>query len=185
MDGGGEYGVGCEYRRREKMNRTEGAKRLLSDYLQQAADGLPDKVALISGVQRITYHEFAEKSRQLALYLLSIGVKHGDRVAYIFPPRPEFFYLYMAASQIGAIIVGMSTRHTANEMEYVLLNSEAEVIITVDSMYEVDYQERLGSILPTCPLVRQIMVVGGTPSLDTAVSFEAVMAGDYTSYRDE
>ncbi|MGE5380506.1 MAG: class I adenylate-forming enzyme family protein [Methylocystaceae bacterium] len=167
------------------MSRTDGAKRLLSDYLQQAAALYPDKVAMISGDNRVTYREFNDKARQLALYLLSAGVKHGDRIAYIFPPRPEFFYLYIAAAQIGAIIVGMSTRHTPNEMEYLLLNSEADMIITVASMYDIDYQERLGQILSNCPRVRQVVVVDGSPTLDLAVSFDSVMAGDYSAYADE
>jgi len=167
------------------MSRTDGAKKLLSDYLQQAATQYPNKVALICGDNRITYREFGEQVRQLALYLLSIGVKHGDRIAYIFPPRPEFFYLYMAASQIGAIVVGMSTRHTPNEMEYVLLNSEAEVIFTVASMYELDYQERLNQILPNCPKVRQLIVVNGDPTLAIAASFSEIMAGDYSTFAAE
>ncbi|MGE5397078.1 MAG: long-chain fatty acid--CoA ligase, partial [Chitinophagales bacterium] len=161
---------------------TEGALRLLSDYMKKGAQDYPDKPAFIFREQRVSYREFAEKTERFARYLLKMGVQKGDRIAYIFIPRPEFFYLYMAASRIGAIIVGMSTRYTANEMEFILKNSEASYIVTMATMYDIDYQERLGQILPNCPLVKHIAVVEGAPVLENAVSFEEIINDEYSEY---
>lgn len=162
--------------------RTDGALRLLSDYMKKGATEYPDKVALIFGDQRITWLEFAAAVEKLASYLLNVGVQKGDRIAYIMTPRPEFFYLYMAASRIGAIIVGMSTRHTANEMEYVLNNSEAGHVFTIGSMYDIDYQQRLSQILPNCPAIKSVVVIDGTPQLPQAVAFETIMANEYRDF---
>ncbi|MGE5370646.1 MAG: class I adenylate-forming enzyme family protein [Solirubrobacterales bacterium] len=161
------------------MNRTEHALPLLSEYMKKVAREFPDRPAFIYHDQRITYREFANASERLARYLLTAGVKPGDRIAYIFTPRPEFFYLYMAASQIGAIIVGMSTRHTPDEMRYILKGSEASMIVTLATMYGIDYQERLGQILPECPSVKQIVVVDGPPVLEGAVAFEDTATLEY------
>lgn len=133
------------------MKRTEGALRLVSDYMKTGALNYPDKAAFIFNDQKTTYKEFATNVERLACYLLKIGINKGDRIAYVTTPRPEFFYLYMAASRIGAIIVGMGTRHTDTEMEYILNNSEASCLFSISKMYEFDYQERIPGLLKNLP----------------------------------
>jgi len=90
------------------MGFTEGALRLLSDYMAKAVEERPDHIAFIYGDEKITYREFAQQAEKLACYLLKLGVQKGDRLAYLLSPRPEFFYLYMAASRIGAISLSVS-----------------------------------------------------------------------------
>lgn len=159
--------------------RTAGALPLLSDYMKLGAARYPDKPAIIFGEQRITYEQFEATVEKLARYLLSLGIQKGDRIAYIMTPRPEFFYLYMAAARTGAVIVGMSTRHTAHEMEYILNNSEASYVFTLAHMYEIDYQQHLEQILPVCPSVKKLIIIDGQPVLPNSVSFENILSGDY------
>lgn len=162
--------------------RTAGALTLLSDYMKLGAARYPDKLAFIFGEQRITYEQFELTVEKLSRYLLSLGVQKGDRIAYIMTPRPEFFYLYMAAARTGAIIVGMSTRHTAHEMEYILNNSEASYIFTLGSMYEINYQQHLEQILPICPSVKNLIVIDGNPTLSGSVSFESIFDDDHVEW---
>lgn len=164
------------------MSHTDGALRLLSDYVKKASQERPDHVALIYGEQRITYQELARQSQKLACYLLKLGLQKGDRLAYLMTPRPEFFYLYMAASQIGAIITGVGTRQSDKEIEYVLNNSEAIAVFSLHSMYEFDYQDRFQKILSNCPSVKYLYVVGGDARLDNALSFDEILQGDYSDY---
>jgi fatty-acyl-CoA synthase len=114
--------------------------------------------------------------------MLSIGVKKGDRIGYVLVGRPEFFYLYMAASMVGAIIVGMNVRHTPPEMEYVLNNSLASHVLAQYSLADINYQERLGKALKNCPTVDQVWIAEGPLELPSAVSFEEILAGDYSKY---
>lgn len=164
------------------MAYTDGALRLLSDYAAQAVQERPDHIAFLYGEQRITYREFAAQVKKLACYLLKIGVQKGDRLAYLMIPRPEFFYLYMAASRIGAIITGIGTRQSDREIEYVLNNSEAIAMFTLHSMYEFDYQDRFQKILPNCPSVKNLFIIGGAAKLDNAKAFDDIMQGDYSEY---
>lgn len=166
------------------MGSTDGALRLLSDYVAQAAHQKPDHPAFLYGDQNISYAEFAAKAEKLACYLLKTGIGKGDRLAYIMTPRPEFFYLYMAASRIGAIITGIGTRQSDKEIEYVLNNSEARAIFTLHSMYEYDYQERLARILVSCPSVEHVFVVDGDAKLEKSLAFGDIMAADYSGYQE-
>jgi fatty-acyl-CoA synthase len=142
----------------------------------------PDNPALIYHDNIITFRELLGNVEQLAKYLLKIGVQKGDRLGYIMVGRPEFFTFYLAASMVGAIIVGMNTRHTAYEMEYILNNSEASHVLTLYDLAEVKYQERLGKALENSPSVNQVWVVGGPPELPNAISYEDIMKGDYSDF---
>ena len=167
------------------MSRTDNALRLLSDYMKQGARLYPEKPAFIVGDRKISFQEFADTTERLAKYLLKTGVQKGDRIAYILTPRPEFFYLYMAASRIGAIIVGMSTRFTSNEMKFILQNSEASYLVSLAGMYGIDYQAMLGEILPECPLIKNIVIVEGVPVLENARDFAEIIKDDYGQFDQE
>jgi len=167
---------------RDRKNRLEGALPRLADYMKMWAEKLPDHPVFIHQDQPITYRELSERSHRLARYLMSKGIQKGDRIAYIMTTRPEWFYLYMAASMVGAIAVGINYRYTANEMLYILENSEARLCMTLHSLGDINYQERLSQILPKCPFVEKIWVVGGPPELPNAIAFEDIMENDYVEY---
>ncbi|NLV21688.1 MAG: acyl--CoA ligase [Syntrophomonadaceae bacterium] len=167
----------------KRGNRLAGALPRLSDYMKRAADRDPNRPAFIYHDVEISYAEFSAKSQQLAKYLLKAGVQKGDRLAYIMNGRPEFFYLYMAASMVGAIIVGMGTRFTAREMEYVLNNCEAKYVLTLYGLGEIkNYQERLGQACQNSPSVQNIWVVGGPAELPNALAFDEIMKDDYAEF---
>ncbi|SHG62607.1 fatty-acyl-CoA synthase [Thermosyntropha lipolytica DSM 11003] len=164
------------------MNRTEGALTLVSDYMKSAALKFPDKPAFIFRDQKITYQEFAANVERLACYLLKIGINKGDRIAYLTIPRPEFFYLYMAASRIGAIVVGIGTRHTDTEIEYILNNSEASCLFSISKMYEFDYQQRIPGILKNCPSVKHVVIFDDVPRIENAVGFQEIIDKEYQEF---
>lgn len=166
------------------MGYIDGALPLISDYLKMGALERPEHIAFIHQDNKITYEEFAQQTEKIACFLLKIGIQKGDRIAYLSVPRPEFFYLYMAASRIGAIIVGIGTRQTDREVEYVLNNSEASYIFTLHSMYEFNYQERFKKILPSCPSVKGLAILGGEATLKNAISCDEIMQGDYSEYKE-
>ena len=165
--------------------RTDGSLKLLSDYLAEGAKLYPDHNALIYQDARISYKDFYSTVENLACYLLEIGIAKGERIAYIMTPRPEFFYLYMAASRIGAIIVGMSTRNTLHEMEYILNNSGASYIFSLDTMYEIDYQERITSLFERCPTLKGAVIVGETTHLPNSLTLSSILHNDYTHLKPQ
>lgn len=96
----------------------------------------PSKVAMRNkylGIWRdITWAEYAETVRRLALGLYALGVRKGDRVAVIGENRPEWLYSDLAAVSIGAATVGIYTTSAANQCEYVAAHSGSKVYIAED-----------------------------------------------------
>jgi long-chain acyl-CoA synthetase len=77
--------------------------------------------------------------------LKQAGVAKGDKVALVLPNVPEFFYFYFAAVKLGAVAVPLNTSSTPYELNYLLDNSDAKVLITIEGArkrYE-EVQDRL------------------------------------------
>ncbi len=162
------------------MNRTASALPRLSDYVQKNASERPNGRAFIVEDEVITWQEFNNKAERLAKYLLKTGVQKGDRIAYICTAQPEFFYLYAAASRIGAIIVGMGVKYSPREYGYFIDNSKAEYVFCRAGLGpDIDYQDKLAQVLPNTPWVKQVIITGGIPTLDKSVSFTDIMNEDY------
>ncbi len=90
----------------------------------------PDKPALImagSG-EVITYAQLDERSNQCAHLFRSLGLGHGDTVAFCLENRAEFFDLVWGAQRSGLIYVAISNRLTASEMDYILNDSGAKAL---------------------------------------------------------
>ncbi|UWG98748.1 acyl--CoA ligase [Dehalobacter sp. DCM] len=169
---------------KQRKNRLEDALPKFSDYLRKWAKERPEHTAFIYRDSAITYHEFMKKSETMAKYLLKIGVGHGDRLAYIMTGRPEFFVFYMAASMVGAIVVGLSTRNPVQEMLYILENAQPSHILCLDSLGEDRYQERLAKVFAQYPFYGQIWLVEGCRELPQAHSFEDIMSQNYDDFAD-
>jgi long-chain acyl-CoA synthetase len=82
------------------------------------ADG--NRVAFLSGEERITYQQFLDKVDRLACGLSRIGLKRGDRIGILALNSLEFIYLYGAAAKLGAIMLPINWRLNVQEIEYIL-----------------------------------------------------------------
>lgn len=107
---------------------SEESFSLVAEYLHHWASLQPNHIAFYYREQEITYGEFEQRAEKLACYLLSQEIKKGDRILYMLNGSPEFFYLYMAAAMIGAVVVGAGLRFPAPEISRVLEDAEPVLI---------------------------------------------------------
>ncbi len=87
----------------------------------------------------ISWNEMNRMVRQLGCYLLSTGVKKGDRGALFSQNRPEWWISDMAILSIGAVNVPIYATNSAEESRYILSNSGAKICIagTKDHMEKI------------------------------------------------
>ncbi|SES74088.1 long-chain acyl-CoA synthetase [Salinibacillus kushneri] len=102
----------------------------LTETLSESAKQFPDKTALIHGDERITYREL-QKQVNTAAYQLKqqYGVKKGDRVAFLLMNGIPFVVGVYATLKIGAIAVPLNTKLKSSELEFMLINSGAKVLM--------------------------------------------------------
>jgi long-chain acyl-CoA synthetase len=96
----------------------------------------PDQVALRRkdfGIWHdITWSEYLENVKFVALGLNALGVKKGDHVAIIGENRPEWLYSALGVMSSGGTFVGVYTTNPTSECEYVVGHSNSVIYICED-----------------------------------------------------
>jgi fatty-acyl-CoA synthase len=116
--------------------------------LSHLADALPGQEALVYSPdgERWTFRALDDDARLVARGLVAHGVRPGDRVALWATNVPEWVVLQFALAKIGAILVTVNTSLRAQEMDYLLRQSEASTLFTIAGFRGVDYLQELRSI---------------------------------------
>lgn len=110
-------------------------ERTLLDYLSEAARTWPDRPALLFKGSKVSYRQLEEESDSLAAAFVSIGVKHGDRVALCLPNCPQFMIAEFAAWKAGAIVCPFNPTYSDREMGEALRATGAETLVVLNRFY--------------------------------------------------
>ena len=105
--------------------------------LEVSAARYPNKAAIVFYDSVLTYAEFKHQAEQLAGYLQrECGVKHGDRVALYMQNCPQFFIGFYAILRADAVVVPINPMNVTNELQYMLEDSGAEVLLVAQERFE-------------------------------------------------
>ncbi len=102
------------------------------DWLKKWAMFSPHKSALkeVGSNKSFSYFEFYNSSMALAEYLKAeFDLNVGDRVAVLSTNEFEYVVLFYALQRIGAIMVPVNCRLTANEIKHILSDSSPKLVI--------------------------------------------------------
>jgi long-chain acyl-CoA synthetase len=105
--------------------------------LESTVSRYPDHTAFVYYGTKRTYAQFACYADRFASELLRLGVKKGDRVAIALPNIPQFPIAFYGALKVGAIVVPTNPLYTEREMQYQLADSEARVMVLLETFYPV------------------------------------------------
>jgi acyl-CoA synthetase (AMP-forming)/AMP-acid ligase II len=97
--------------------------------------------------RQMTFADYKKQVDILALGLSQIGITKGDRLGVVGKNSLEFFLVYGAAAALGAIVLPVNWRLTAEEMVYNLNDCQAKIAF-IDSEFQPQLQVRQ-SDLPT------------------------------------
>ena len=126
----------------------------IADLAEHAIDAVPDRVALISGDEHLTYAQLEEKANRLAHYLIDRGVKKDDKVGLYCRNRIEIVIAMLGIVKAGAILVNVNFRYVEGELKYLFENSDMVALV-----HERRYADRVANVLPETPNVKTILVV--------------------------
>ncbi|KUM33564.1 long-chain-fatty-acid--CoA ligase [Arthrobacter sp. EPSL27] len=97
--------------------------------LAESARRTPDRTALIVGDEETSYAELWRGTCAYAGALRARGIGPGDAVAVLIPNVPDFARVYYAILSLGAIVVPVHALLKAREIDYVLRDSGAGMLI--------------------------------------------------------
>ena len=130
--------------------------------LENVAEEVPNKEALVFKDKRIIYSEFLDSVVRMAIVLKTLGIKRGDCVGVLFENCVEFFYVQQAILYIGAIFIPLSTRYRKYELTYMLKHSDAKCIFSVEKYLGTNFCDILKTIKKELPLLKNIVIKGET-----------------------
>ena len=117
--------------------------------LHRAVDVFGSKIGVISGDRQFTYQQFAERVERLASGLSAIGIRPGDRVAYLSFNNHQLLEGYYGVVQARAIVMPLNVRLSEPELTGILNHSGAKMLI-----YEADFASLVERLRPACPSVQ-------------------------------
>ena len=112
----------------------------------------------------ITWEEFDRKANRFANFLLSRGLKKGDKVAILLMNCLEWLPVYFGVLKAGCMAVPLNFRYTAEEIKYCLELSDADVLV-----HGPEFTGRIEQIIDRIPRIRFSVYVGDDcPSFDVS-----------------
>ncbi|HEY8215748.1 MAG TPA: AMP-binding protein [Acidimicrobiia bacterium] len=132
------------------------------DLLAAHADAMPDAPAVIvdaAGGGHPSATSFADLNRmvnRLANGLAQLGARRGDRIVWCGPNSLEVIVTIHAARKAGLVAVPLSYRFSAEEMAYVVDNSDATLVVV-----DREQAHLLAEVSHHLPKVKAFVVFGG------------------------
>ena len=122
------------------------------EFARRARALYADREALVDGSLRLTCAQFFDRCDRWSAALERLGVKAGDRVAYIAPNTHAQLESFYAVPQIGAVLVPINYRLSPDEFQYIITHSGASVVCAHE-----DYLDAVDGIRDRTPDVRHFV----------------------------
>jgi fatty-acyl-CoA synthase len=116
----------------------------------------PEREAVVDGDLRLSYEQFFSRCDRWSAALQALGVQQGDRVAYIAPNTHAQLESFYAVPQIGAVLVPVNYRLTADDFVY-LINHSGSKIVCAHS----DYLDAIAGIRSQLTNVEALVALEG------------------------
>lgn len=101
----------------------------IASILAESAVRHADRTAVVLGELKLTYAQLWAHAKQYAQVLRDHGVEPGDKVALLLPNTPHFPLTYFGTLALGAVAVPVHALLKAEEIQYVLEDSGAKVLV--------------------------------------------------------
>lgn len=118
--------------------------------LRRNAERLPDNDCIVApefGV-RWSWKEFDRRTNVIARGLHAMGIRKGDHVAIWATNMPEWMLIMFASAKLGAILVTVNTNYKQFELNYLLTQSDAKMLVMISEVKGNDYIDHITSLMP-------------------------------------
>ncbi|RDY72048.1 AMP-dependent synthetase [Halobacillus trueperi] len=131
---------------------------ILTEFLDRAVQLYGEKPAIIDEDWTLTYRELNARVNQLSRGLESLGVKKGDKVAYLAPNSTEMLEGFYGVFQLGAVMTPLNTRLKPADYRFILEHSESKVLLVDHTLLPL-----VQEVVKDLPSIEEV-IVHGDPS---------------------
>jgi long-chain acyl-CoA synthetase len=137
-----------------------------------------DHAALVLGDRQLSWGELYRRSCQMANLLAGAGVGNQDRVAFLDKNGIEHFEVFFGASLLNAVCVDVNWRLAPPEVEYIVNDAEAKVLVVGEEFAPV-----LDAIRDNLTTATTVLVIGR--DYEAAVAAQPTVDPGFTAASDD
>jgi len=141
----------------------------IGEFMTRRALLSPRREGLVCEDVRRSFRELNERANRFANAMMRLGVRCGDRVALLALNEPEYYDMLFGLGKIAAILVPVSYRLAGPEIEYILTDSGARVLV-----FGKEYTETVDSIRSQIPAKDFVAISDDAP--EWATPYEALIS---------
>jgi fatty-acyl-CoA synthase len=156
----------------EDKRRTKGEERMkinIGWFLHRRSMLSPKAEAVVCGSIRRSFAEVNTRANRWANCAGSLGVKRGDRIALLAYNEPEYYDVFFGSGKIGAILTPINPRLAAPEIQKILDDCGARVLL-----YSEDFEALVEAVRPGLPIRESIFI--GERTHSRSKSYETLIA---------
>src|SRR6202795_2330426 len=131
----------------------------------------PEREAVVDGDLRLNYEEFFARCDRWSAALQALGIRQGDRVAYIAPNTHAQLESFYAVPQIGAVLVPINYRLTPDDFVYLINHSGARIVCA-----HSDYLDGLDRVRGQLGAVENFIALEGGADRPGWLDYESILA---------
>jgi acyl-CoA synthetase (AMP-forming)/AMP-acid ligase II len=150
----------------------------IQEAFERNLEAFPDREALYavnyqSGLwERLTWRQVKAVVDRLAGGLAELGVQKGQKLAFMNASYLENVCFYLAARKVGTIFIPVNVRLVSREVEYIVINSDTEILV-----YGQEYESLVEQMRPKVPQLKTIICIekAGHELPDWAVGYSRLL----------
>ena len=139
------------------------------EFARRARRLYADRPGVVDGSRRFTYGELFERCDRWSSALQAFGIRQGDRVVYIAPNTHAQLESFYAVPQIGAVLVPLNYRLTADDFAYMIDHCGARVVCA-----HAEYLEAVDGVRDRLAQVERFVALDG--ARPGWIDYEALVA---------
>ncbi|AXE66252.1 hypothetical protein BBF93_04935 [Hyphomonas sp. CACIAM 19H1] len=116
--------------------------------------------------------EIVRQGEAVGQSLIGLGIRPGDVVGGMLPPWSQWLTLMVGAAYAGAVFMPIVTFYKEKELQFILRQSRARIVVTPDSYRGVNYKTLVDASVD--PGDRPLHVVVGAP-VEGTIAFQALL----------
>src|SRR5437868_8950960 len=148
------------------------------EFARRARKLYGDREGVVDGDLRLSYEQFFDRCDCWSAALQDMGVKKGDRVAYIAPNTHEQLESFYAVPQTGAVLVPINYRLTPDDFVYITTHSGAKVLCV-----HSDHMEAVDSVRGRLEGVEQFVALGSAGGRKGWIEYEPAIDGGPAKFK--
>ncbi len=131
----------------------------IGELYDRCVDFYGDRIAVTMNGRSYTYADVGKKADALLTALQKLGLRKGDKIAFLMANCPEYVFCEYAVAKSGCIRVPLAVLLTSNDHIYMMNQAECTALI-----YHENLASRVREMMPHLKTIKHFICLSNDPS---------------------